>query len=126
MTFRRKLGVSVFPQIIYRNKTLRGIFGSVFLITLIGRLIYRECGLPTAIVDRPTPLWRRFLLNFIVRVIINRTSSPLSDATPLFSFHLLLLPLSSYRSSLFLERGARRTDRSIRHSLCRHRRCCSR
>lgn len=32
---------------LYGNKTLRGIFGSVFLITLIGRLIYRECGPPS-------------------------------------------------------------------------------
>lgn len=43
-----------FSRKLYRNKTLRGIFESVFLITFIGRLIYRECGLPTAIVDRPT------------------------------------------------------------------------
>lgn len=39
-------GARALPQIIRGNKTLRGIFGSVYPIILIGRLIYRECGLP--------------------------------------------------------------------------------
>jgi len=82
--FQREVGHRRdFSNKLYWNKTLRGIFGSVFLITLIEHLIYRECGLLSdSHYGSSYSTLETILIELYCAGYNKPRLAPLSDATP--------------------------------------------